>query len=147
MSALTAHLDLRATMRSPRTARHLVDELLTAWAARRYRDDAALIVSELVTNVVEHVGPDVDLVVELSLSDAALRMSVADGSAVRPVVQELSDHAPRGRGIRLIAALADRWGCEDHAGGKRIWVELRPPEDEPCAGNPGSISGAGWNRS
>ena len=68
---------------------------------------------------------------ELSLSDGALRTSVADGSAVRPVTQELSHRAPRGRGIRLVATLADHWGCEDHAGGKRIWVELRPPQDTP----------------
>jgi hypothetical protein len=27
----------------------------------------------------------------------------------------------------LVKAIADRWGSEDHRGGKRVWFELRPP--------------------
>ena len=72
-----------------------------------------------------HVGGEVSLVVALTLSDGWLRISVADGSAIHPVLHELSGHQPRGRGMRIVAALAARWECEDHHGGKRVWVELR----------------------
>jgi hypothetical protein len=34
---------------------------------------------------------------------------------------------PRGRGMHLVQAIADRWGSEDHGGGKRVWLELAPP--------------------
>jgi len=32
----------------------------------------------------------------------------------------------RGRGMQLAAALADRWGVEDHEGGTRVRFELSP---------------------
>jgi anti-sigma regulatory factor (Ser/Thr protein kinase) len=122
---LTARLDLHATLHSPSTARHVVDELLTAWGAREYSSDAVLVVSELVANVVDHVGDGANVVVELRLSDQGLRVSVADGSAVRPVVRALAECGPRGRGLRLVGSLAHRWGCDEYEDGKRVWVELR----------------------
>jgi hypothetical protein len=42
-------------------------------------------------------------------------------------VRELSQDPPRGRGLQLVAAIADRCGAEDHQGGKRVWFELTPP--------------------
>jgi hypothetical protein len=53
-----------------------------------------------------------------------LRITLADGSAVRPVVRELTGDAPTGRGMAIVAAVASRWGVEDHHGGKPVWVEL-----------------------
>jgi hypothetical protein len=26
----------------------------------------------------------------------------------------------------MVQAIADRWGSEEHRGGKRVWFELRP---------------------
>ena len=72
-------------------------------------------------------GGEASLTVELTLSDSWLRIAVVDGSAVRPVVQELSLDRPRGRGLRMVQGIADRWGHEEHGGGKRVWLELRPP--------------------
>lgn len=64
---------------------------------------------------------------ELAVSDGWLRIAVVDGSSVRPVVRELEKEQPRGRGLLLVQAIADRWGSEDHRGGKRVWFELAPP--------------------
>src|SRR3712207_3068686 len=123
MSTLTARLALPPIPSSARTARRVVGELLAAWSAPHYHDDAALVIGELVANVVDHVGGEASLVVELTLSDQWLRVVVADGSSIHPIIQELAGHEPRGRGMQLVAALAARWGCEDHHGGKRVWVE------------------------
>ena len=108
-------------------ARHIVLELLRAWKVPHDLDDAALLVTELVSNVVDHVQGEAVLTLELGVSDDWLRIAVVDGSSVRPVVQELAQDRPRGRGMRMVQAIADRWGAEDHRGGKRVWFELRPP--------------------
>ena len=127
MSSRTAQIDLPPIPPSVTVARHLVLELLRSWNAPHDREDAALLVTELVSNVVDHVRGEANLTLELDLSDAWLRIAVVDGSAIRPVVQELSHDRPRGRGMRMVESIADRWGAEDHRGGKRVWFELRPP--------------------
>jgi anti-sigma regulatory factor (Ser/Thr protein kinase) len=127
MSSRSASIDLPPTAGSVPASRHLVQELLRVWEVPHDREDAALLVTELVANVVDHVGGEANLTLEVSLSDAWLRIGVADGSSIRPVVQELSHDRPRGRGLRMVEAIAHRWGAEDHKGGKRIWFDLRPP--------------------
>ncbi len=126
MSSLTASIDLPPTRRSVPTARHLLLEILRVWDVPQDRDDAALLVTELVANVVDHVHGEASLSLELAVSDGWLRISVADGSSIRPVVAELDRERPRGRGLLLVKAIADRWGSEDHRGGKRVWFELSP---------------------
>ena len=125
MTTLTARLDLPTAVRSIPAARHMTLELLSAWRIEHAGDDAALVVTELVSNVVDHVGGDTSIVLELTLSDIWLTISIADGSAVRPVVRELYGNQPRGRGMQLVAGVADRWGCDEHHGGKRVWAQLR----------------------
>jgi anti-sigma regulatory factor (Ser/Thr protein kinase) len=126
MSSTSASFELPPTATSVRTARRVVDELLLAWEAPHELEDAALLVTELVANVVDHVGGDATLTVELELSGDWLRIGVVDGSAVMPVVRELSMDEPRGRGLRMVQSIADRWGHEEHRDGKRVWLELRP---------------------
>ncbi|MDK3255617.1 ATP-binding protein [Blastococcus capsensis] len=127
MSTLTASMDLPPVPASVPVARRLVHQLLQVWGARQDRDDAALLVTELVANVVDHVGGSTCLTLEATFSDEWLRLAVVDCSATRPSVQELDAERPRGRGMLMVELLADRWGCEDHRGGKRVWFELRPP--------------------
>ena len=128
MSTLAASVDLNPVPASVPVARHLVLDLLGAWRSPHDAGDAALLVTELVANVVDHVAGEVSFTLELTLSERWLRISVADGSALRPVVREFEAAAPRGRGMRLVAGIADRWGVEDHADGKRVWFELAARE-------------------
>ena len=127
MSTRSASIDLPPVATSVPAARHLVKEVLRAWEVPHDREDAALLVTELVANVVDHARGDANFTLELSVSDTGLRIAVIDGSSIRPVVQELSHDRPRGRGMRMVEAIADRWGVEDHKGGKRVWFDLRPP--------------------
>lgn len=126
MSSLTASIDLPPRASSVPAARHLLVETLRAWGVPQDLDDAALLVTELVANVVDHVRGEATLTLEFAVSDGWLRISVADGSSIRPVVRELAQGQPRGRGLVLVKAIADRWGSEDHQGGKRVWFELSP---------------------
>jgi anti-sigma regulatory factor (Ser/Thr protein kinase) len=126
VSTRSATMDLPPTSQSVTAARRLVRELLAVWDVPHDREDAELLVTELVANVVDHVRGEANLTLELSVSDTWLRIGVVDGSSIRPVVQELSHERRRGRGMRLVEAIADRWGAEDHEGGKRVWFEMYP---------------------
>ena len=126
MSSYNATVDLPPVIGSVPLARHVTLDVLQAWGSRHDLDDAALLVSELVSNVVDHVQGEATLSLGLAMAGDWLRISVADGSAVRPVIRELEGDRPRGRGLQLVEAIASRWGAEDHHGGKRVWFELTP---------------------
>jgi anti-sigma regulatory factor (Ser/Thr protein kinase) len=129
---LRATLDLPSVGRSAAAARRLVALLLEAWAAEPFRDDAALLVSELVSNVVRHVVGQPAMRVEVALSGPNLHVAVVDSSSVLPAP---TSGGPRGgHGLGLVAAVADRWGSEEYAGGKRVWFELgRAGRDEEAS--------------
>jgi anti-sigma regulatory factor (Ser/Thr protein kinase) len=127
MATLDARIDLPPTARSVVAARRVVRELLRTWGAPQDREDAELLVTELVANVVDHVGGEASLALQVTFSDQWLRIGVSDGSAIRPVVQELSGERTRGRGLQMVASIAERWGVEDEPGGKSVWFELTPP--------------------
>ncbi len=126
MSSYNATVDLPPVIGSVPLARHVTLDLLQAWGSAHDLDDAALLVSELVSNVVDHVQGEAVLTLGLTMAGEWLRISVADGSAVRPVIRQLEEDRPRGRGLQLVEAIASRWGAEDHHGGKRVWFELTP---------------------
>jgi anti-sigma regulatory factor (Ser/Thr protein kinase) len=135
MSSFSASIDLPPVATSVPLARRLVRDVLRTWRAPQDSQDAELLVAELVANVVDHVGGDV-LTLQLELAGAWLQIAVVDGSAIRPLVRELSHERQRGRGMRLVAEIADRWGADEHDGGKRVWFELSPV----AAGEPAGLS-------
>ena len=123
MPLLTATIDLPPEATSVPLARRLVRDVLRAWNAPHDLEDAELLVAEVVSNVVDHVGGEV-FTLELSLREGVLQVGVVDGSSIRPIVRELSLERERGRGMQLVDRIADRWGADDHDGGKRVWFEL-----------------------
>jgi anti-sigma regulatory factor (Ser/Thr protein kinase) len=128
MSTLTASVDLPPVISSIPAARHLVMGALRAWKVPHDVDDAALLVTELVANVIDHAPAETSLTVEATASDGWLRISVADGSSIPPVLRDPRPDQPRGRGLRLVQAIADRWGSEAYRDGKRVWFELSPTD-------------------
>jgi serine/threonine-protein kinase RsbW len=89
---------------------------------------AALLVSELATNVVRHSGAG-EFVVELDNrpDEGLLWVGVTDSGTGFPVLRPPSVTAEDGRGIQLVATLADRWGAGRRRGAtdKTVWFELR----------------------
>ncbi len=86
-------------------------------------DDAALVVTELVTNALLHGGPPVRL--RLWEVPEGVRLEVADRGAELPVAGRRSSVAMTGRGLALVEALTRSWGvAEDERGGKVVWAEL-----------------------
>jgi hypothetical protein len=121
-TTLRATIDLPPELRSVPAARSVLAQLLAAWAAESFCDNALLLLSELVTNVMRHVVGDAAMQVQVHLAGPVLRVSVADNSADPP--RTLEPGAAGGHGMWLLAALADRWGSERHGTGKQVWFEL-----------------------
>jgi len=91
-------------------------------------DDAVVILSELVTNAVRHAsaGPGDELRVEWTLESRRLRMRVSDGGRRSPPT--LHDQgAVGGRGLSIVAALADSWSLERAERGTTVTAVLRVP--------------------
>lgn len=85
-------------------------------------DTAALLVSELVTNVVCHARGPCALVV--TFGDDAVEVSVEDGDLRMPAARLADALDPDGRGLLLLGALAQDWGVRLLPEGKAIWFLL-----------------------
>ena len=106
-----------------RQIRRTLRTVLTSWGvAADVVDDALLVVEELVANVVDHARTRFELVVQLS--GRVLRVAVRDCGSGFPQVRPFDPHAARGRGLQVVATLAQRWGCDPHERGKTVWVDL-----------------------
>jgi anti-sigma regulatory factor (Ser/Thr protein kinase) len=116
---------------SPRAARRFVTGTLRAWSEGEVLiDDAALVVTELATNAVLHAGSAFS--VEVTSEDDTVRISVGDRAAGLPARRGLSLAGSSGRGLSLVAELAERWGSERRDPGKIVWAELhRTPCPRP----------------
>jgi anti-sigma regulatory factor (Ser/Thr protein kinase) len=123
VARLRAVVDLVADPQAPAAGRTVTGALLSLWGLPELREDAQLIVSELVTNAVEHAPGSDPLQLEIARHGNGVRISLADSSEDQPVVVVPHDR-PRGRGMLLIQALAHAWGAEPRPGGKREWVDL-----------------------
>lgn len=128
MGQWRASIDVPATSHGPGAARRVISALLPAWGLSDLRDDAELVVSELVTNAFLHAPGTDSFELELVRRGEGVRIALADGASVRPVIADLNHDQPGGRGMAIIASLASAWGAEDHHGGKRVWVDLDLPE-------------------
>jgi anti-sigma regulatory factor (Ser/Thr protein kinase) len=75
--------------------------------------DAALIASELVSNAVRHAAalPSGQLAVEWLLDADGYRISVTDGGSPHRIRSRVVDAGElSGRGLAIVAALAEDWG-------------------------------------
>jgi anti-sigma regulatory factor (Ser/Thr protein kinase) len=118
-------LELPADPLSAARARQFLTGAVGRLVGADLRDAAVLVVSELVTNAVRHAGTDLE--VEVALIPGGVRVQVSDSGGGYPVAREADPQDERGRGLGIVDSVAARWGVEDvPAGGKRVWVDLRP---------------------
>ena len=94
---------------------------LAAWGLSEAAFTTELIVSELVTNAIRHADGPVQLRL---LRDSVLICEVADASSTSPRLRRARTTDEGGRGLFLVAQLAQRWGTRyTPTGGKVIWAE------------------------
>jgi anti-sigma regulatory factor (Ser/Thr protein kinase) len=111
--------------RSVRDAREFVIGTLTAWGYDEVPDSLRLCVSEVVTNALLHgVPPGRLFAVRITADGAMIRVEVRDSGDGVPELRDPGLCEETGRGLRLVAALADDWGVVRHAVGKTVWVSV-----------------------
>jgi anti-sigma regulatory factor (Ser/Thr protein kinase) len=89
-------------------------------------EDAALVVTELVANVVDHARTSCQ--VRVNADGHGLRIEVRDFHPCSPPHPGPVDPgAVRGRGLQVVAALSTRWGVIEFADGKCMWAVLALP--------------------
>jgi anti-sigma regulatory factor (Ser/Thr protein kinase) len=102
--------------------------ILHEWGLRGLADDAALIVSELITNAIDAsvVLPErPPVILRLLAGERSLLIEAWDQSPLDLEPLQADPAAECGRGLTVVAALSDRWGCE-RTGYRRkvVWAEL-----------------------
>jgi anti-sigma regulatory factor (Ser/Thr protein kinase) len=127
-------ITLPADYASVKKARDFVKEMVAG-----HVDDPAevlLMTSELVSNVVGHVGSEVAITVR---EGPVVRIEVHNHEAATAAFRDLvhnsprpADASPSGRGLGLVRSLASKVGLDDDAdGGKVVWFEWeRPVRDD-----------------
>lgn len=90
---------------------------------RAVRDALELCVSELAANCVMHAVSDFSVTV---IRAGGVRIEVTDDGSGSVEPRTVSDREIRGRGLRIVDALADDWGVRpaDQLPGKTVWVQF-----------------------
>lgn len=105
---------------------------LGIWGLHDISDQAQLCVSELVSNVITHVGRGTPATLMVSMRGTRLRIEVHDpDTRALPTLVDVGSDAEAGRGMTLVDAIADRWGIQLRADHKVIWCELATGLDAP----------------
>ncbi len=114
--------------------RRIIRMHLTTWRLPALIDTAQLCVSELVTNVITHVGPGTPTTLALSMNGSNLRIEVRDPDArALPTLLAAPRDSEHGRGLDILTAVTERWGIVPSESGKTTWCELAAGYASPDA--------------
>jgi anti-sigma regulatory factor (Ser/Thr protein kinase) len=119
-----AGLDAPAKARR-RCLAHLRAGISDAGPAQSVLDDAAVIISELVTNAIVAGTQVCTVTVELHRDHVYL--AVGDDAPGQPTLGHPTEHDVHGRGLLIVDSLARSWGTDLVPPGKRVWAELTVP--------------------
>lgn len=125
--------DLRAPGAARRWVVSALNEVHDAPSDPRL-DDLVLVVSELVTNSVRAGAEVVD--VELAYADDVVELRVTDDAPGWPEPRTADWDEANGRGLAIVADVADRWHATSLRRGKRVTVAwMRSDSDQDVVGH------------
>ncbi|MGQ4415116.1 SpoIIE family protein phosphatase [Streptomyces sp. SAS_269] len=101
-------------------ARALTSAKLTEWGLEHLAFTTELIVSELITNVYRYAGGPATLRL---IRERSLVCEVSDTSHISPHLRRARTTDEGGRGLFLVAQMAERWGTRYTREGKTVWTE------------------------
>ena len=100
--------------------------------------DAAVVVSELLTNAIIHARPlpGAQVLVAWALRGRSVEVAVSDGgSMTRPRTAQPSLSSIGGRGLAIVEHLSWRWGVLTSDFGLTVWAVLPAPGDSRAGDN------------
>jgi anti-sigma regulatory factor (Ser/Thr protein kinase) len=103
-----------------RVVRDDVSRLLARWGLEELAFTTELIVSELATNAIRYAAQPSEMRL---IHDRTLICEVSDCSSTSPRLRRATSTDEGGRGLFLVAQLAQRWGTRHTPTGKAIWTE------------------------
>ncbi|MFJ8850467.1 ATP-binding protein [Streptomyces sp. NPDC102437] len=141
-------LDFTPTASSVSFSRRRTARLVREWGHPGLAGDAALLVSELATNALLHGAIRGRLFqVHLALTATALRIAVSDPWGERlPDPREAAADECYGRGLLIVARIADHWGVEPRTVGKTVFAELALRQKPDMPMGPHEVVRAGPSR-
>lgn len=116
--------DVSAEPSAVHEAREKSVSQLEVWGLQAAAFTTELIVSELVTNAIRHASGPISLRL---IREHTLICEVSDTSSTSPHMRRASGTEEGGRGLFLVAQMAQRWGTRYTAEGKTIWAEQSLP--------------------
>ncbi|MEU9160751.1 ATP-binding protein [Streptomyces sp. NPDC048424] len=120
--------DLPAEPEAAPIARSAVRRQLDVWGVdEETAYTTQLIVSELVGNAVRYGSPPLRLRL---IHERMLTCEVSDSATSSPHVKHARTVDETGRGLFIIASLAEQWGTRYQEQGKSVWAEL--PTEGPA---------------
>jgi anti-sigma regulatory factor (Ser/Thr protein kinase) len=102
--------------------RRFVTKALHEWGDDLIVPDAALATSEMATNAVTHARSPFR--VFLHHSPEVVIVAIKDVSVGSPRAHAAGSQEASGRGLMIVEAIADRWGCDTLENGKVVWAEF-----------------------
>jgi anti-sigma regulatory factor (Ser/Thr protein kinase) len=143
----SSELELPYTASSVGVARRrLIGDLAVAGIYEGAACDAALVLSELISNALRHASPLPGFTLRASwrLLDGSVEVTVSDGGAETvPTVHQPSGWAIGGRGLGIVDRLSLRWGVSGEEGKTTVWAQLPVPQDSSERVVAGSSASAG----
>lgn len=115
--------EVSALEKAPAMARAHTRDVLAQWRMQAITDTAQLVVTELITNVVQCPGPHL-FRLELFSDRAVLLVQVWDAidGVPRKRLPDATDES--GRGLAIVEAVSKEWGTFSRAGGKVVYALL-----------------------
>jgi anti-sigma regulatory factor (Ser/Thr protein kinase) len=107
--------------------RRLVCDLIAAGIYDSAACDAALVISELLSNALRHAGPlpGAKIRVAWRIDADCVQISVRDGGGqTRPELGEPTQAATGGRGLRIVEKLSKSWGTSPDEAGSTVWAQV-----------------------
>ena len=123
--------------------RRLTDELSAAGVFGQAVSDAALVITELLSNSIQHAWPlpGEQLQVAWLVDQGCVQLAVRDGGGpTQPQQHYPAGSALGGRGLGIVDRLSQEWGIRRDGTGQTVWAVLPAPRS--CASRPREVQPA-----
>ncbi|MFB7184172.1 ATP-binding protein [Streptomyces sp. NPDC056230] len=105
---------------------------LRLWGLSDVADAAEICVSELVANVIRHVGAGTPSTLVVEMNGTHLRVALRDpDTRALPTLLSAGPGDESGRGLAMLDAVSERWGVILGADSKLVWCDLATQLDSP----------------